>query len=239
MTQTLSFSSEGINCSFITKHKTQVDSAKGKQSNAPIHLDAKPLIHPLSRTHCSETSHNGSRPVLAEPQGAEQRYSTTSLSCLSVGGDINTLRWLTPGLTYHLYLLASNGRLWTVYHDKEKVERCVCVCAKELIQLFLSIRSQFIILPLSSSSPCCQTSLLLIIDDFLKNLLVILSAHHFSQVLATDLMPVYLCVSLCLSPSLETSSCHCHFHMLAFSLRALAMIASKGCLLTSSEFYSP
>lgn len=84
----------------------------------------------------------------------------------------------------------------------------------------------FIIPPLFSFCRLCQNSLLLIIR-WLPYLWVILSASNLSQVLSVGLVPVYLCVSLCLPGD----------SLMPLSLSHAGLIASNGCLLTSSEFY--
>lgn len=98
--------------------------------------------------------------MAALPQGgsrAAKHWGTGSLSCLSVGCDINTQKWLTLR-THPSPVFISEQDFWVgtdheVYLMIRKEGVGVCVCVQNLVQL-LSICPLFIIPPFS---PFCQT----------------------------------------------------------------------------------
>lgn len=98
----------------------QVNSAREKHSNAPIHLDTTTVIHPPFYIHSAVQP-----PIWKQASGgrasgwAEQPNTEVQggLSCLSVGCAI-TLRWWTPKHIQVLYFYwRAVGNLWQAGHD--------------------------------------------------------------------------------------------------------------------------
>lgn len=177
--------------------------------------------------------------MAALPQGgsrAAKHWGTGSLSCLSVGCDINTQKWLTLR-THPSPVFISEQDFWVgtdheVYLMIRKEGVGVCVCVQNLVQL-LSICPLFIIPPFS---PFCQTFSPPHYGKTFLSLSYPLCRHSLSSVLCRP----HVYISFVSSPAFfppDTPRCHCHFCVLPFSSRAPAMIACNNCLLISSEVY--
>lgn len=149
---------------------------------------------------------------LRERAEQPKHRGTGSLSCPSVGCDINTLTWFTPKLIHLLNLLVRflswdwRGTVLLIM-TREKRED-VCVHDIKVSPTFLSICSLLISLPLFPIALLCQTSLLLI-KGFLSYLWLIHSTGNLSQLLSVGQATLYLCISRCRLSSAAVTSILC------------------------------